>query len=129
MPITQLSHLVLKVTSSQDTLNFYQELFGILGYTQDIKDSNFWNFSDDVIAVGLYFEDEFQEGGENTTGLGHIAWDVGGQDIIDKAALLIQRYNLEAETHGTIKAHHGIDFFTCCFYCPSGNRLELVYKP
>jgi|GEM_PF-6156103 len=129
MSTTQLSHLVLKVNKNQDTLNFYRDLFELLGYTQTIYDSNFWNFGDKSISVGLYFEEEFYAADENTVGLGHLAWDVGSQDVIDNAALLIQKYNLATETLGSIKAHHGIDFFTCCFYCPSGNRLELVYLP
>jgi len=124
-----LEHLVLKIKKNNNSINFYKEFLEMLSYKQDFTSENYDNYTGDNLSIGLYFEDNFKDSNEEFSGLGHLAWQVNNSPIVHKLNELIDKYELEYECLGEKRQHHNQEFFTYCFYCPSGNRLELIYKP
>ena len=125
---THLEHLVLKIKSESQSLNFYSDFLSLMGYQKDFESENYINYSNPNLAIGLYFETGFVEASENVSGLGHLAWQTHDFSLIDRLCEVLKKYELEHETLGENRNHHNQEFFTVCFYCPSGNRLELIYK-
>ena len=125
---THLEHLVLKIKSDPQSISFYHQFLNLLGYQMDFESENYLNFNNGIIAIGLYFEPNFDQSQENTAGLGHLAWKIGDLNLIESLRELITKYGLEYESLGEKRTHHNKEFFTYCFYCPSGNRLEIVYE-
>ena len=123
---TNIEHLVLKIKANQQSIQFYDEFLSLLGYIQDIKTAEYINYTNGKIPIGLYFTPEFTENIEISAGLGHIAWQTNHLYIYQKLVVLIKKYDLEYETLGEKRQHHTQNFETISFYCPSGNRLELV---
>jgi hypothetical protein len=124
--LNNIEHLVLKIKNTSLNLNFYHDFFTLLGYFQDQKIENYLNYSNGILPIGLYFEPTFQENISNSSGLGHIAWKTNDKELFEKLNKLIIQYDLKYETLGEIRKHHNQDFYTISFYCPSGNRLELI---
>lgn len=121
-----IEHLVLKIQNDENTLSFYNQFFNLLGYTKDFESENYINYTNQIIPIGLYFERWFVESPENSCGLGHLAWKTNSKETISNLSTLIEKFKLEFETLGEDRTHHNQQFYTCCFYCPSGNRLELI---
>ena len=121
-----IEHLVLKIKNDEKSVNFYNQFFNLLGYTIDFEAENYINFTNQIIPIGLYYSDEFEESKETNSGLGHLAWNTNNKETINSLAILIKEFELEYETLGDLRTHHNQKFYTCCFYCPSGNRLELI---
>lgn len=125
---THLEHLVLKIKSDTQSSIFYQDFLALLGYKVDFESKNYVNFNNGILPIGLYFESNFNENQENSAGLGHLAWKTDNLELVHQLNELIAKHDLEYESLGEKRTHHNQEFFTYCFYCPSGNRLELIYN-
>jgi hypothetical protein len=123
-----INHLVLQIIDNPQTLNFYKSFFDLLnlevvfvspeGYYKHYENKN--------VSIGLYFEKGFVYKQKEYSGLGHIAFQLDKENYEEIIDFIKTQLEIKLECINEIKPHHGNNYLTTTFYCPSGIRIEII---
>jgi catechol-2,3-dioxygenase len=125
--MTKLNHMVLKVLSNSECVNFYTKFFKLLNLTEVYSLDYYKHFENNFLSIGLYFEATFENYKENYAGLGHIAFEIENIEILENIISFLKENSIEVLGPEN-KKHHGKEYLTIEFRCPSNIRIECVLK-
>lgn len=136
MSISKINHLYLVIKNFEQNINFYQELFELIGFLPSFKSDkyNFTCFKDKTdLTVGL-----LEESVENKdllfdrfrVGLSQIAFNLENKNELEKILNFATEKKLEFRFEPEIEEqeHHSKNYQTVSFFCPSGILFEFVTK-
>ncbi len=124
IPVKRLNHAVLYVTDLDRSVDFYQRAFGFEEIAREggqmafLRAANSTNHHDlGLLAVGA----NAPRPPRGSTGLYHLAWEVGAIEDLQQAAVDLVELNALAgqSDHGATKSLYGAD--------PDGNEFEIMW--
>ncbi len=120
--VQRLNHAVLYVSDIERAASFYERVFGFEriaahGPMVFLRAKGSQNHHElGLLGLGP----QAKPAPQGTTGLYHLAWQVGSiQELADAREILVQENALEGESdHGATKSLYGVD--------PDGNEFEVM---
>jgi catechol 2,3-dioxygenase-like lactoylglutathione lyase family enzyme len=136
MSVSKINHLYLVIKNFEQNISFYQQLFEIMEFSQSYKSEeiNFICFKDKTdLTIGLLEEsienkdllfDRFR------VGMSQIAFNLENKNQLEKVLDFTKEKKVDFRFEDKIEEelHHGENFYTISFFCPSGILFEFVVK-
>ena len=119
-----IKHIEIAVSELQKSLDFYEPLFEIIGWTKIEK--NGFTCGNNKIYLKKW---DFPVG--NTLGARHICFFLGGDShtMVDKVGEYVKSTGVKMIRGPLIVTEYSPDYYTVDFYDPDGYMLEVAYTP
>lgn len=121
-------HIDLRVRDLAAAQAFYEALLPALGFTRRFHSDKWkvWAANDPPVPWTPYFG--FTESAEHTPNENRIAFAVGSRADVERVAEIVRAAGA-LDLTGPKEMPYGPGYYAIFFADPSGNRLEVYYRP
>ncbi len=138
-PLSKISHVDLVVSSIEQSLPFYRELLGPIGWSglREVvgeQGETIYYLSVEgpgLAALGLREKRSDAHGvpyDRYAVGIHHLCFDVPSREVVNERALWLRGRGAQIES-GPAEYEHTPGYYAIFFYDPDGIKLELLHRP
>jgi len=136
MSVSKINHIYLVIKNFEQNISFYQSLFETIEFSESFKSSevNFVCFTDETgLTIGVLEESEENKNlafDRFRVGMSQIAFNIESINKLEQLLIFAKEKKLDFRFEDKIdeEIHHGENFKTVSFFCPSGILFEFVTK-